>query len=503
MLVVGGDQMKLYLNELAPWERKDEYFRHIQLGKDVKSQTAILQDAINNQTRAQLASSSAIIASQERISEGLGELSVGFDRIEQGIESLQATFEWGISEVVWQIEQNREVLKNILEILMSPIDTQAKERRKRAEKAFSNGWIEDAEEELLESERLNRYDFAIHISLGMIYLFHKIDKNKAFHYFEKAIKYATPESQYYTAYALLYKALIKRDLGQIDEAEKCTSDAIRLCPKFAEAIFQNAQYNALQGKQGPAITSLQKAIELDLTYCLKADSGEEFNGIRGQVSNLFYTFQQNENRKAYKRWEKLEKKLTFISKLTSRVDEILGNQEFSSKCNQSAIRNELSKIKQLINRESIFDARKANLKLNSLEKNISRFISDAREQFRDVIGNEKSASRKYKRYISYDERQRRDLPFSFLKAIPAGIGLGLIVGIIPAKIVENNSSTFAGLVIWTLIIIIIYGFVVKTKFDDEDHKFWEIPADVNKRLRNHEYKVKQLEDLNFDKVETI
>lgn len=57
--------MKLYLNELAPWERKNEYYHRIQLGKDVRSQT----ETINNQTKAmiaaQLASTNAIIASQE------------------------------------------------------------------------------------------------------------------------------------------------------------------------------------------------------------------------------------------------------------------------------------------------------------------------------------------------------------------------------------------------------------------------------------------------------
>lgn len=189
--------MMLYSNELAPWEKKNNYFQHVQLGKDIKSQTVILQDAINNQTRAQLANSSAIIASADRIEKDLDELSFGIDRIEQGIESLQATFEWGISEVVWQIEQNREVLQNILKVLMNPLDTQAKERRKRAEEAYSYGWIDDAEEEFLASEKLNKFDFAIHISLGMIYLFHKVDKNKALECFEKAIKYAKPKSAYY------------------------------------------------------------------------------------------------------------------------------------------------------------------------------------------------------------------------------------------------------------------------------------------------------------------
>ena len=78
-----------YVFELAPWERKNEYFQHIQLGKDVRSQTNLLRDAINNQTRVQLASASAVIASQERIAEGIDALifttSEGLSRVADGL----------------------------------------------------------------------------------------------------------------------------------------------------------------------------------------------------------------------------------------------------------------------------------------------------------------------------------------------------------------------------------------------------------------------------------
>ena len=102
--------MSSYSNGLAPWERKSTYYSVIQLGKDVKAQTK----AINKQTEefvaAQMASTNAIISSQERISEGIDNVAYGIERVEEGIYGLKAAFEWGISEVVWQIEQNRRVL---------------------------------------------------------------------------------------------------------------------------------------------------------------------------------------------------------------------------------------------------------------------------------------------------------------------------------------------------------------------------------------------------------
>jgi len=145
----------LYINELAPWERKSEYYMHLQLGKDIKSQTEIINKQTKEMISSQIASTNSIISSQERIYDELGNLSYGISGVEHGIYELKAAFEWGISEVVWQFEQNREVLKNILEVLMAPLDTQAKELRKRAEYAYSNAWYEDSLKDFLESEQLN------------------------------------------------------------------------------------------------------------------------------------------------------------------------------------------------------------------------------------------------------------------------------------------------------------------------------------------------------------
>ena len=52
--------MSLYLNELAPWERKNEYYNNIQLGKDVRTQTEVISRSTQAMVAAQMASTSAI-----------------------------------------------------------------------------------------------------------------------------------------------------------------------------------------------------------------------------------------------------------------------------------------------------------------------------------------------------------------------------------------------------------------------------------------------------------
>ena len=459
--------MKLYLNELAPWERRKEYYQHIQLGKDVNKQTELLGSAINNQIEAQLRSANALIASQELIREKIGELSqstsAGFNMVADGISSLQSAFEFGISEVVWQIEQNREVLKNILEVLMAPLDTQAKERRKRAENAFSNGWIEDAEEEFLETEKLNKYDFAIHISLGMIYLFNKINKKKALEYFEKAIKYAKPESNYYTSFALLHKASIMRDLAKIEEAEKCTQEAINLSPDLSEAYYQNAQYNALLNKPDKSISSLKKAIKMDKLYCLKVNTNEDFDSIRDMVNNLFRELRDEEGNKLQSEFVTIIKRQDDFGTLCNKINKFAINPDF----HHNLTTNMIKKIKAYIKRNSYFDiVRSSELIIDLkhkqeemfdwLRSELSKKEDDIKKQSRLIYANKDSEKNLFLNKI-------KKLHFISIWLIPP---ITFLVKFIPMLLSEPNKYDFSAVFIPLIpvvgyIIILVENLVVQ------------------------------------------
>ena len=101
----------------------------------------------NKVVRAQLEAADRIIISQDRIADELSEISSGLSDISGGIEEIQSTLDWGFSEVIWQLELQTEVIKNILKVIQAPLDTQAKELKKRAEEAYRNGWIEDTLED--------------------------------------------------------------------------------------------------------------------------------------------------------------------------------------------------------------------------------------------------------------------------------------------------------------------------------------------------------------------
>ena len=351
--------MSSYSNELAPWERRNEYYSNIQLGKNVEAQKKAISEQTEALVAAQIASANEIITSQERIEEGIDKVAYGIGMVAEGMSGLKAAFEWGISEVVWQIEQNRAVLKDILGVLIAPLDTQAKELRRRAEDAYANGWFKEALEDFLESEKKNKYDFLVHISIGMIYLFQKIDKGNALEYFDKAIKYGTPKSKYYTSFALLHKALIKRDFGLMEEAEACARQAGELSPDFSEAFYHCAQYNALLNRPDKAMQMLTKAIMLDANYCNKANVDLAFSQFQSQLTGVFEDFRKTEGSKA-------RNKLAIVTKRIERLNGLLDESKGFCRIEDMELSKCMARITELVKRDTYLDYLEANTVIEKL-----------------------------------------------------------------------------------------------------------------------------------------
>lgn len=335
-------------NGLVPFEKKVESWEVIHPRRWIatadRNQAAnFISTQARKITEAQLKAADRIVVSQDRIADKIDDAIVASRDMAGGIEELQATFEWGFTELIWQIEQEREVLKNILKVLQAPLDTEAKELRKRAEYAYKNGWIDDAFEDFLKSEKKNRYDFTIHQNLGNIYFFEKKDPGNALEYYEKAVKYAIPKSSYYTSISLLHIGLVKYLQEDFRGAYEATLKAIELSPNLYEAHYQHAQYCVKLGKYDEAIKHLKKAIvEGDRYYCVKADSEEDFDSMKTQLHSLFKELENKAQSEA-------ELQIQETQKLTH--DACLYG--FSM---PSTVREQLEKANNLLSRKSVFDS---------------------------------------------------------------------------------------------------------------------------------------------------
>lgn len=411
--------MSSYSNELAPWERKNEYYSNIQIGKDVKAQTKAISEQTEALVAAQIASANEIISSQERIEEGIDRVAYGIEKVAEGMSGLKAAFEWGISEVVWQIEQNRAVLKDILGVLIAPLDTQAKELRRRAEDAYANGWFKEALEDFLESEKKNKYDFLVHISIGMIYLFQKKDKGNALEYFDKAIKYGTPKSKYYTSFALLHRALIKRDFGLMEEAEACARQAGELSPDFSEAFYHCAQYNALLNRPDKAMQMLTKAIMLDANYCNKANVDLAFSQFQSQLTGVFEDFRKTEGSKA-------RNKLSIVTKRIERLNVLLEEAKGFAKIEDVELRKCIERITELTKRDSYQDYLEANTILEKLPTVFDVLRGNIISQLGQEIQLHKS---EVSRITAYTTRKEHNVDVKFKWIMKLGICISVFLGL--------------------------------------------------------------------------
>jgi len=224
------------------------------------------------------------------ISHGMGALAnsidFGFDKLANGIDNLNADFNVMMGDVIWKLEVQNDTLTSILRTLQSPLDTQAKELRYRAEDSYQNGWYQEALNDFLESERKNYQDFAVHRSIGNIYLYHQIDLPKALEYFGKASKYAKPRDARQAAEAEYFAGVVCSIQHQFHEAAKYMCNAIELNRKFYDAWYMHAGFAAMLGDAVNAANSLESAIRGDARYHERAKTAKIFDKVRPQIQSL-------------------------------------------------------------------------------------------------------------------------------------------------------------------------------------------------------------------------
>jgi len=226
---------------------------------------------IKNAVETQVKQTGGVIASNEAVADIISELNntlsevhgtvtSGFSMLGTGLQELCFSIDDGFRELSYKLDLQNETLEAIKEILERPLDTQAKELRKRAEFAYLNGWMDEAEVDLLESEKKNYQDFiALHI-LGNIYYHHKKNHQRALEYFQKAAKYAAPQSKLDACKALLCAAKVYKELGGVEDAYKSTRLAMDTLSDDAHNLFNHSAYSAMMKRPGESLDCLRQAV---------------------------------------------------------------------------------------------------------------------------------------------------------------------------------------------------------------------------------------------------
>lgn len=261
---------------------------------------------IKDAAESQLKKTDEIIASNEAVADMISEinnaisevnntLTSGFTMLGAGLQELCFITEDGFREVIDRLDLQNKTLDAIKEILEKPLDTQAKELRKRAETAYLNNWYDEAEMDLLEAEKKNYQDFIVHQILGNIYYYHKKNYTKSLEYYQKAAKYATPVSKKHASNALICAAIAYYQLGQLSDAYKSTGAAFELLREDPHVLYNHARYAAKTGYEFTGL--LKECVYKDPKYLAIADTDNIFSDRKGEIKKLAEDL-RNEKRNA-------------------------------------------------------------------------------------------------------------------------------------------------------------------------------------------------------------
>jgi predicted NACHT family NTPase len=204
-----------------------------------------------------------------------------------GVAKLHADFTPLLGDLVWKLEMQHSALFDILqEIRLAEFEREARAYRTRAERAYLNGWYEEALEDFLKAEKRNYPDYVVLRSIANIYLYHSINLPQALAYFGKVAKYARPCDARQAAEAHYFAGLVCLIEQRPEEALTQLREAVALHPPFYEAHYQRAAVAALLSQTEEAIKSLEQAISGDARYYERVKNDALFAALRPQVEAL-------------------------------------------------------------------------------------------------------------------------------------------------------------------------------------------------------------------------
>lgn len=251
-----------------------------------------------------------IIASNEQLArQNIHAVEASTDRIVQElssvrgtIEELNAIFQWGFTEVLIGIGHLNDTLNDLIRIAKTPAQTWAYNQFEIARDAYNKELYPEALECLeraingLGDNPGYKLEYRFHYLQGLVRLGSLknydpeiLDLPKAENSFLNAARYAKQEYPKEAARAFLsagWAAYCQRKLG---DARDYTKQSLTLNPELGEAFFQAAKIEMHLKKPHHALPFLQKSVEIDRNYTLKALADDDFKQYESRVIGLFDT----------------------------------------------------------------------------------------------------------------------------------------------------------------------------------------------------------------------
>jgi len=382
--------MNFFIGTRQSW---DKYLKESSFFKGLKGEIRRTSQkervVISEQTQEIVASREALT---RKFADGFDSINVtlesGFGRLEEvingaggSIDALRASFDYGVALLVEQFQvQNQHMLHLLHQMdavhatLENPTTTQAREFYRIGCDRLAKGLLDKALEAFEESAKKDDANFMTQLLIGKLYLYgvneecNVVDLKKAEEHLRAAARFAKaearllPEATRYAGEAFLHASIAsyaqaneKVIEGNTAAAQQLLQDSFELAkqatqisPQLSESFYHQAKFAALLGDGKTAAESLQRAIELDEAYCLKADSDVDFRFVLSDVNQLFHGLRNKSADEVSQRLEQCE------MLLTEWVYQSLEAQNA-----EGEIRRLLDEARRCLDRNTYFDNRDA------------------------------------------------------------------------------------------------------------------------------------------------
>ena len=314
---------------------------------------------------------------QEALKSGFGEVT---QTLQGGFDRLDVRFNWGFSELIWRLDQQTDLAAQARDILLRPLDVQARELRARGIRNYDNGWYPEALEDLLDAMKKSRVDFIVAHYIGLIFLINERNYEEAARYFGLAARYSKPYHRPAYIAALMYKALTHylSDSGPLAdrcaEAASCMREVIAVAPEDVEFHYQLAQYLVLAGDRKSAVDELEWVIRREPAYLVKILAEADFEGLQPEIERAVLEFQEELSASFIDLFSRYRTALTpAISFFDGRIEPPAFSSEFDLERYENAYHatlgalNALTEISVTFGRGDLFSVHRAFLELSEMQ----------------------------------------------------------------------------------------------------------------------------------------
>jgi Uncharacterized conserved protein len=218
----------------------------------------------------------------EQLSWEIRDVSRSIADVGHGISELNATFQWGLSEMLSQMTRMNSAVSELVKLARSPIQTEANEYFQNARDGLRRGLYPEALDEVEKAIAKHKLEWRYYSLAGTIRLgsvsggLELLDLGKAEEYFLLAARYAKVDSPLDAARSYLAASWAAYCQGKMGPALSNVEEALELDPQLAEALFQAGKVYMALREPDNALPLLGKAIELDKGYALKAAADGDF-----------------------------------------------------------------------------------------------------------------------------------------------------------------------------------------------------------------------------------